>query len=244
MSSHDIVRVFKGVGLVVDHLVVMNKSGLRDKITRAQFHVNELMKVAYEIRSDMSSSESENSQSNYTSSPTGSKSSHDGSTSSYSSASPISVIPNPLAPTFVREGKEITPATSASAMPFLSPVAPTIHAVVQITPIVASAVVMPSIPIVAERLVSIPISIQDLNTVSRHHEIPLKKNEDPTDLIGFDPVIKGTNPSQTKHNGSRDSNSVVNGVRTSSMRERAVPATQLVRPSCFLEELFRQTSFY
>jgi hypothetical protein len=236
MSSHDLVRVFKGVGLVVDHLVVMNKSGLREKISRAQFHVSELMKVGFEIRSDMSSStESESNQSSHVGSPASNKSAHNTSPSTYNSVQPISATDTSLASIVIPIAKEAASSTSASSMPFTTPVAPIIPAstMIPLAPVMPTAVALPVVPIVTESVVSIPISIQDLKSFSGHHdEIPSKKNEDPTDLIGFDPVIKESNSNKTNQGGTRSSDTVVNGVRTSSMRERAVPATQLVRSFC------------
>jgi hypothetical protein len=236
MSSHDLVRVFKGVGLVVDHLVVMNKSGLREKISRAQFHVSELMKVGFEIRSDMSSSaESENTQTNHVSPPATNKSTHSTTPSSYNSVPPISVLATPLVPPIVPVVKDAASSTSASAMPFTTPVASITPAatLIHVAPIIPAAAVLPIMPIVTENVISIPISIQDLKSSRGHHdEIPSTKNEDPTDLIGFDPVIKERNTVKSKQGGIRNGDTVVNGVRTSSMRERAVPATQLVRSFC------------
>jgi hypothetical protein len=236
MSSHDLVRVFKGVGLVVDHLVVMNKSGLREKISRAQFHVSELMKVGFEIRSDMSSSaESDSNQPSHVSSPASNKSAHNTSPSTYNGGQPISATVTPLVSVVVPIAKEAASSISASVMPFTTPVAPIIPAATMIpmAPMIPTAVALPVVPIVIESVVSIPISIQDLKSFSGHQdEIPSKKNEDPTDLIGFDPVIKESNPNIKKQNDEKNSDPVVNGVRTSSMRERAVPATQLVRSFC------------
>lgn len=221
MSSHDLVRVFKGVGLVVDHLVVMNKSGLREKMSRAQFHISELMKVGHEIRSDMSSSaESESNQSNHVGTPASNKSAQNTTPSSYNSVPPISVIATPFAPIVVPVVKEASSHPNASTVAFTTPVAP----------IIPVAAVVPIIPIVTESVVSIPISIQDLRSFSgQHDETPSRKNEDPKDLIGFDPVVKQNNPNKVNQSSGRNSDTVVNGVRTSSMRERAVPATQLVR---------------
>lgn len=239
MSSHDLVRVFKGVGLVVDHLIIMNKSGLKEKISRAQFHASELMKIAFEIRGDVSNgsdnkaNESGNSQnSNYNV--------HDDFSDHVSSTMTSSTSP---APTYV--------APSAPAAPPVTPyTAPVIHPVHQsplpLNTTFATSAAMPAVRVqgtvatspanaasmTTDDHISIPISIKDFSaTNSQHTEVPkLVCNADkPEDLIGFEPVAKATSQgSHSKQGGARDGNTVINGVKTSSMRERAVPATQLV----------------
>jgi hypothetical protein len=219
MSSHDLVRVFKGVGLVVDHLVVMNKYGLREKITRAQFHVSELMKVGYEIGGDMSATEAKSHTDDSQRSANNVDPRHDHYSPSSAPHPTTSTSASPFVPPFVTTQKEtsstntvINTAPSTKVTPLTDPIAS-----------------VPQIDTAAtESLISIPISIDDfktINTQSLNKAAPQKGSED---LIGFDPRIKETASLSGKQTGVRDANTVVNGVRTSSMRERAVPATQLV----------------
>ena len=230
MISHDLVRVFKGVGLVVDHLVLINKSGMKDKISRAQFHAGELMKVAMEIRGDISNGSDNrgqdsggNHQSNYYSVDEASTAaaSHPLSAASHAAtyAAPVvdvimppvmAVIVTPVMPSV------ITQAHHPREMPVTSvPTAPVNYSTATV-----------------DEHISIPISIRDFSAMSHAQTEVTRVDhtiEKPEDLIGFEPIARVTSPGDhTKQGGVRDGNTVINGVKTSSMRERAVPATQLV----------------
>ena len=76
--------------------------------------------------------------------------------------------------------------------------------------------------------ISIPISLKDFTAMSSQPAAQLR-NEKPEDLIGFEPPVRNTSTGVKA--GKRDGDTVINGVKTSSMRERAVPATQLVSAS-------------
>lgn len=239
MSSHDLVRVFKGVGLVVDHLVVMNKYGLREKITRAQFHVSELMKVGYEIGGDMSSTEvkSHTDESHRTGHHGDQKHDH------YASSSVVhpttSASATPYVPPFVTTPKEASSANIAAAVPFMPPFVTTpkdsssanlaANSVAYLKPAPLADPVAVA-PLTAESFIAVPISIDDFKSINSQSVDKAATQSSSEDLIGFDPRIKKATPSKVNETGVRDGNTVVNGVRTSSMRERAVPATQLVRP--------------
>jgi hypothetical protein len=193
MTSHDLVRVFKGVGLVVDQLVVLNKSGLREKVARAQFHASELMKVAFEIRNDMSKGSD-------------ARADEHGSQQSYADHTSSSPAPHPHVPS----------APTSHPPPTHNP-APTPTPAFPSASLDASYQTLPIIPI--------PIAIHEFQASTikpaeevQHIKIP-KKAED---LIGFEQKEKKL----ASESGKVDP--AVNGVKTSSMRERAVPATQLV----------------
>ena len=235
MISHDLVRVFKGVGLVVDHLVIINKSGLKDKISRAQFHAGELMKVAMEIRGDISNG------SDYRGQDSGGN--HQSSNYNVDEAS-TAAASHPL-----------STATHAAtyAAPVVDVIMPPVMAVI-VAPVMPSVITqthhareMPvtSIPsqtapvndstttsTTVDEHISIPISIRDFSAMSHAQNKGTSIDhtiEKPEDLIGFEPIARVTSPGDhTKQGGIRDGNTVINGVKTSSMRERAVPATQLV----------------
>ena len=238
MSSHDLVRVFKGVGLVVDHLVVMNKYGLREKITRAQFHVSELMKVGYEIGGDMSSTEakSHTEESHRTGHHGDQKHDH------YAPSSVVhpttSASAAPYVPPFVTTPKEPSSANVAAAVPFMPPsvTAPrdlsSAHSAANSVAFIKPAPLTDPMTVAsptAETFIAVPISIDDFKTINSQSVNKAATQSSSEDLIGFDPRIKKATPSKVNETGVRDANTVVNGVRTSSMRERAVPATQLVR---------------
>ena len=238
MSTHDLVRVFKGVGLVVDHLVVMNKTGMRDKIARAQFHASELMKVAFEIRNDMSNGSESSSQQSHQYSPPNVDDLHASERPPSSHAAPSPAVHVPVAPFTVPAAAavhHVVPPFNASpahhvAPPFTAPIV--VPTIVQ-TAAHASPVAQPVVPahvaaaafVPMEPEISIPISLKDFTAMSGQPAAPLK-NEKPEDLIGFEPPVKTA--SAGVKGGARDGNTVINGVKTSSMRERAVPATQLV----------------
>mmetsp|Transcript_242 Transcript_242/g.294 ORF Transcript_242/g.294 Transcript_242/m.294 type:complete len:641 (-) Transcript_242:146-2068(-) len=199
MSSHDLVRVFRGVGLVVDQLVAHNKSGLREKVSRAQFHASELMKVAFEIRTDMANNDNKSSEHDHSYS----SSTHPTVENSHDFHSPPS---SPVPPTpFI--------TTPIPSTPFVSPITAPLPMTVSTPPSIDSP------PLHEASNVSIPISIQDYVKPAEVKHVENTKTED---LIGFDPAIKNAEKKTTPAG-------VVNGVRTSSMRERAVPATPLGR---------------
>jgi aarF domain-containing kinase len=201
MSSHDLVRVFRGVGLVVDQLVAHNKSGLREKVSRAQFHASELMKVAFEIRSDMANNDNNKSSENDHSYSSSAHSAAETSHNSYSAPS-APVPPTPFV------------STPIPSTPFVSPI------VAPLPTTVSTPASTDSAALHQTSNVSIPISIQDfVKPVEVKHT---EKKEKTEDLIGFDPAVKNAEKKAAAAG-------VVNGVRTSSMRERAVPATQLAR---------------
>ena len=225
MSSHDLVRVFKGVGLVVDHLVVMNKYGLREKLTRAQFHVSELMKVGYEIGGDMSATEAKSHTDDSHRSSNNVDPRHDHYSPSSATHPTTSTSAAPYVPPFVTTHKETSSTnTVINTAPFTK-VAPLSDPVASVPHVDTAA---------TESLISIPISIDDFKTINAQSVNNVAPQKGSEDLIGFDPRIKESAPLPGKQTGARDANTVVNGVRTSSMRERAVPATQLVS---FLEIL-------
>lgn len=187
MSSHDIVRVFKGVGLVVDQLVVLNKSGLREKVSRAQFHASELMKVAFEIRSDMANNDNNKPSENDHNSNTTSHTSHSAPTSHNSHSSPSSPVP----PTpFV--------STPIPSTPFVSPITsplPPLPSTVSVP--TAPTVTVPAVSMASHGTsnISIPISIQDFaKPVDIKHSEMKEKTED---LIGFDPAVKNAEKKNT-----------------------------------------------
>lgn len=238
MSSHDLVRVFKGVGLVVDHLVVMNKYGLREKITRAQFHVTELMKVGYEIGGDMSSTEakSHTDESHRTGHHGDQKHDHHAPSSVMHPTTSASAAP--YVPPLVTTPKDQSSANVAAAVPYMPPFVATPKessvnsaansvAFSKPAPLTDPVTVAPP---TAESFIAVPISIDDYKTINSQSVDKAATQNSSEDLIGFDPRIKKASPSKLNETGVRDANTVVNGVRTSSMRERAVPATQLVRP--------------
>lgn len=219
MSSHDLIRVFKGVGLVVDHLVVMNKYGLREKITRAQFHVSELMKVGYEIGGDMSATEAKSHTDDGQRSANNVDPRHDHYTPSSATHPTTSTSAAPHVPPFVTTQKETSSANIVINTAPFTKVAPHTDPVASVSHIGTAA---------TESLISIPISIDDFETINAQSVNKAAPQKGSEDLIGFDPRIKESAPLPGKQTGVRDANTVVNGVRTSSMRERAVPATQLV----------------
>ena len=241
MISHDLVRVFKGVGLVVDHLVLINKSGLKDKISRAQFHAGELMKVAMEIRGDISNGNDYKGQDSG-----GNHQSHNYNVDeTFSAAVSPTTTSHPL-PTATNAATSTAPVV-ATMMPPAMPVI--------VTPIMPSAITQIHQPMempttsnpssisvmtgsiaastIGDEHISIPISIRDFSAMNHAQTDASRvdhKSEKPEDLIGFEPIARATSPGDhTKQGGVRDGNTVINGVKTSSMRERAVPATQLVR---------------
>lgn len=219
MSSHDLVRVFKGVGLVVDHLVVMNKYGLREKLTRAQFHVSELMKVGYEIGGDMSATEAKSHTDDSHRSANNVDPRHDHYNPSSATHPTTSTPAAPYVPPFVTTQKETSSTnTVINTAPFTK-VAPLSDPVANVPHVDTAA---------TEPLISIPIPIDDFKTINAQSVNKVAPQKGSEDLIGFDPRIKESAPPPGKQTGVRDANTVVNGVRTSSMRERAVPATQLV----------------
>ena len=209
MSSHDLVRVFKGVGLVVDHMVLINKTGLREKISRAQFHVSELMKVGFEMRNDMSSeTESDKQQSGYSTVQNSHNNVRSTPDSSVSPTAPPFVVPTTKEAAYIPVVDSVTATSTAETRPIINQMPSTILPISQ-----------PSI--------SVQVSGENLNASdSVGKTIPISIS--PKDLIGFDQVVKEKLVGESKQNNVRNGDTVINGVRTSSMRERAVPATQLV----------------
>jgi aarF domain-containing kinase len=55
-AAADLVRIGKGLNLVVDHLVSRSKPEVVARVKRAQFHLTELFKLAIEFRPDTSAS--------------------------------------------------------------------------------------------------------------------------------------------------------------------------------------------
>lgn len=53
----DMLRVFRGVRLVVESLIKQQSKPLQEKISRAQYHATELLKIAHVIHVDMSQSQ-------------------------------------------------------------------------------------------------------------------------------------------------------------------------------------------
>ena len=209
MSSHDLVRVFKGVGLVVDHMVLINKTGLREKISRAQFHVSELMKVGFEIKSEMSSeTESEKAQSGYSTVQNSYNNVRSTPDSSVTPTAPSFVVPLTKETASIPVFDSVTTTSTAETKPIINQMPTTILPISQ-----------PSISVQRP-----DENHNTLSSVSKTTPISIK----PKDLIGFDQVVKEKLVGESKQNNVRNGDTVINGVRTSSMRERAVPATQLV----------------
>jgi ABC1 atypical kinase-like domain len=53
IMNQDLVRVFRGFGLVIDQIVTLNKPGFQSKLNRAQYHASELVKAVLEMRNDL-----------------------------------------------------------------------------------------------------------------------------------------------------------------------------------------------
>lgn len=215
MSSHDLVRVFKGVGLVVDHMVLINKAGLREKISRAQFHVTELMKVGSEIRSEMSSeTESDKPQPG-----------HSTVQNSYNNVRSSSAFMGSSSATGTAPPFVVPPTKEAADIPVVDTATATLTAETKSNSYQMPTMILPT----SQPSLSVQVSnenITGLNSVSK--TAPISISIKPTDLIGFDQVMTEKMVGESKQKNVRNGDTVINGVRTSSMRERAVPATQLV----------------
>jgi hypothetical protein len=200
MSGTDLIRVARGLGLVLDRMVSLNKPGVVEKLGRAQFHLTELMKVVIDIRADMTTN-----------------------------ANPVSVsrntteVSNPHLNVEIQKQNDIkiekqndikienfsVPETKCkinSDKPKGKPVLVADKAIHAVTP----AVVM---QVNVAPVISAPVLERETN---------VKPIESQEDLIGFESVAVDN---ANANNRIR----LETTVNVKAMRERAVPATQLER---------------
>ena len=97
-------RIARGVHLVVEKLIVSRRPAVQIKMDRFRFHALELMKVAYEIRNDMSTSEKVQEQQSHTASSS-SSSTHDDSYASNTTINAVSIVPTETVAPHVMETK-------------------------------------------------------------------------------------------------------------------------------------------